>query len=364
MSRNASIILACLIGFVFLLGVMFFLTYERVEVEVREPPQGEARENPFLAFERLTRAYGHTTLPQRIMDEPWDCPADHYSRNCTIVLVPEDVEVDSNAVHDFDAFVRAGGRLVINVGAEAKRSLLISEFEAIADPTEPAAERKLSTEFNVYSGNKELAKWMKAGDTVIRNQSDHVIAIIRPVGSGHIVFAARLRDVISNNDIGNAEHATLALQLIGNAEYQHITVVRYAVRASWMQYVFSKTWAAIVPLLIMLLFGIIAGQTRFGPMLPQPALARRQRSEHVIAVGKLLWKHDEVATLARAVRDALYETLLRRRAIPDSQPDAALLADALEIDRDTARGVLYDPSPRRPNEFLSWIRQMEQYRRQ
>jgi hypothetical protein len=346
MSRSAGIIVACIVGFALLFSAMFFLSYERVEIEEREPPEGEARENPFLAFERLATEYGHATLAQRIMKSPWDCPLDHYSTACTIVLMPEDAEVANEDIAQFQGFVTAGGRLIVNVGSEAKRTLLVSKFETMADPTEPTSEVSFTTDFSIFSSESGLAKWVKATDIVARDQHQRVIAIVRPHGMGYIVFVARARQVFSNNDIGKAQHASLAMFLLGEDAYQHVTVVRYAMRASWMGYVFSKTWAALLPLLMA-------------------ALARRRRTEHVAVVGRLLWKHDEVATLAAAVRNALIDSLTRRRAIPaDDEPDAAMLADALDIDRDTARGILHDPSPRRPSEFLTWIRKMEQYRRQ
>lgn len=68
----------------------------------------------------------------------------------------------------------------------------------------------------------------------------------------------------------------------------------------------------VISVLALILVALWGASRRFGPILPDPELARRSLVEHVQATGRLLWRHRRVGTLLGGVRDELRDQVRRR----------------------------------------------------
>lgn len=368
---NRRTLVAVVLAGVLFVGISaaaFFGTHERREVEVREPPVGEARSNRFLALERLWTRYGHAVESVASRTE---APVIHSTAVETqrefdvVVLGSPDTDVPADQLDAWVKWVSLGGTLITTVSDESAPTSLLRAFDFADDQVELRGDPAGPT-FEVseppWRHADRMKGWAMNRDRLWTADDGTVVAVEREIGSGKVILL-HATSVFSNARIGDAEHAEYAVELMpeGGAV---VLIVRHPARISWVAEVVERTWPILVGVVLLLLFAVQAGRVRFGPMIPPPSRDRRRRLEHVEAVGRFLWKNGESAMLADATRQALFADLRRRRRLArrGGDPTAEELAEALEIPLAEAREVLRDPRPK-PTEFVTWIRQIETYRR-
>lgn len=106
-TTRKRVIWGAVIALVILLGVgFFFLAYEKVEHEVREPPTGEARKNPYLAAERLLNRLDCTATTVAHIDEPG-------SDYMVIFLADPNRDFSPEQVERWARWVHGGGHLIV-----------------------------------------------------------------------------------------------------------------------------------------------------------------------------------------------------------------------------------------------------------
>jgi hypothetical protein len=415
-SKNKKIMLVVGILGLLITGAvgLFFWTHEKVEKEVREAPSGEAKRNPYLALERLMGRFEHNTQTLRKLSEPDDTFT-------TIILTDQGYDFSPEQVEAWATWVSEGGHLVLpqpygeanentapllaRLGfSPGSSSFSLADLEFpdsdladsdLADSDAEEAESEdsdsaLSQDSTLYEqewpedaedhsftfgesvGVDQHLYWVaEDADWLARSDETSVFAASRRHDTGRVTLLGD-SSVLSNDFIGEGEHATLAVRVaeLGRGyevEWRNITIVLYGKRQSWMLYVLGYTWPFVVIVVVALLLAIRAGRNRFGPVLADPPPERRSRSEHIDAVGRFLWQHGSVASLVEATQQALLDELEHRRpalaymAIADRDE---MIAEELGISYNEARELFLKPSGNRDAQsFTEQIRKLEQHRR-
>lgn len=187
-------------------------------------------------------------------------------------------------------------------------------------------------------------------------------------GQGRLVM-------LSNNFFSNArlpryDHAELLLALAAlNPAAKHALIVQDINATPWYMALWrsgSMTLSALAVLLVLLLWRTSAGG-RFGPLLPEPAGARRALLEHIEASGNWLWQAagGRALLLGAARRETL--ALLARRAPELRQLEGnalcARLARLHGLDETALQEALHAEPSAQPAVFTRQIRTLQQVRK-
>jgi hypothetical protein len=204
-------------------------------------------------------------------------------------------------------------------------------------------------------------------DRVWLGKNGCLVALSRPMESGRITVVPRPR-TFSNEKLGNFQHAKLAHDIFWQATGRSAHEARislYGKRISWIGYLWGFFWPTGVSLLIVLLFALMAGSRRFGPLVAPVETARRRRTEHVIAMGRFLWKHDAQDALLAASQEALLHDVARGTVPAKMSIDekSKWLAERTGIKVEEARRLLAEHAPTSPQHFADIIKQIEDLRR-
>lgn len=350
----------------------FFLTHEQVEKEVRVPPSGEARKNPYLGLERTLTDLAVETYSVRQLSDPNE--ADELVD--VILLVDAERDFSPEQVEAWRSWVAAGNHLVLSAPMatdEAGAPLLYAlgfAHDPDAEQPEGAAKARSKT-YDIASTTPPLG-WSAPGvDWRARDDGDGVFAVSRRVDSGRVTLVSDL-SVADNDSLGEASHAQLLWDIVmmtPSGEYMPIaTIVLFGERKSWIAYVFRATWPFFVVLAVVLFFALQHGRRRFGPLVPDPPDERRSRLDHIDATGRFLWEQGATACLVEAAQQAFIDALARRRPRVSDMSNAEraeIAAEELDIPLQEARDLLRKPSGSRGTErFTRRIKQLEHYRRQ
>jgi len=105
------VIVGAILVVIGLLTMGFFLTHERKKRTVRVPPSGEARKNPFLAFERLLSRHDIPTETTTTRAKP-------DGSKQLIFLADDEVSLTPEQRESWQEWIRAGGHLAITTPPE------------------------------------------------------------------------------------------------------------------------------------------------------------------------------------------------------------------------------------------------------
>lgn len=209
---------------------------------------------------------------------------------------------------------------------------------------------------------------VKGIDRVWIGDDGCLLAASRPFAKGRVTIVPKM-NTFSNTRIENFDNAAMAHDIFWQTteapDAQRATIALYGERVSWIGYLWGLFWPTGVTLLIILGFALLAGSRRFGPMVAPIPNRRRQRTEHVMAIGRFLWKHDSADILLRAAQEALL-VRVGRGTIPsnlDRDERAKWLAERTDIPVDQARRILAEHAPPNVDRFAELIEQIEELRR-
>lgn len=159
--------------------------------------------------------------------------------------------------------------------------------------------------------------------------ADGAWLVVERLGSGHLVSLGG-GGVLANSELGRADHAVLAVQLLTPDESSTVTVVRPVIRVagdvSLFDLVPDRVRAALLQLLVG--FGVFAvwRARRLGPPLVERLPVKLASSELTSAVGALLARHGARRATAGRIADDTRRRLARRVDLPSGAPldDVAL----------------------------------------
>lgn len=326
------------------LGTIWFLDrFEQVPGSRWEGPHKEALRNPFLALERLAGELGRPATriasPQRL---------DNLPEGAILLLDRNRRQNVSPARADkLLDWVARGGHLVVAAEAVGDDPLLtrlgVRHFEppasmqckpdnAPAPPPAPKAKSGLmqappappppvevhlpgrnvsyrlqgAGDGHFLSVSEPLPEW-RAGPSDERNVLLHY-----GWGQGRVTVLSSFSS-FNNRHLGELDHAELIWALVQQHRPQGALFVasRMEVPTLW-QWLAESAWMVLVSAAALLLVWLWRIVPRFGQVLEVPPAERRDLSQHLMAIGRCVWREGGIAHWLTVVRQTLTQRLALR----------------------------------------------------
>lgn len=342
-----------------ILATWLMLHIEHVPVQREEPPQSEARRNPYLALERLTaRLGGRITRSSdaRLLDR---LPA-----GGTVFLEHQRAHrLPGERLRRLLDWVDRGGYLIVvaerpeladplldSLGIVRRRP---SETNRGSAPTTievavPDVSRRLTVASvrGALESPAQRAVW-SAGAPGGEAQMLHLAW-----GRGHLTIAVDLDGLWSNPHIGRHDHAELYWSLLtryDDATSPRVLLLSHLQIPGLAEWIWENAWAASVAAATWLICGLWRIVPRFGPRQAPTPPDRRELREHLTAIGRYLWRAGHLSELLVPARAHFHRRLAQSQpavaALPTAAQAAALaalthqsatpIANALEAPADT-----------------------------
>ena len=336
------------------LGWLFHTQYVWTREEVWAGYQGEARDNDFLAAQRLLQRTGH---PAACLD---GLPARLPPPSDVLILPVRRLPMAPQDAARITAWVEAGGLLL----AEA--------------PENPAAPDPLFERFGLglapAPGPQPSAVTVRVGGAPLR------VAMGGPVrfeggGESRLVEQARGQgrallctdlSCLGNGRIRSLDHADFLCAVAGQHPGARVWIVIAENRPpSLWGWLLSRAWPFLAALATLVLAAVWAAAPRFGPISPDPAPARRGFLEHLDACGRYQWQTARGRPLLAASRKAFEHRLgLVHPGWPRLDPDdlCLRLAQSSGLPRDRIARALFSPADS-PGSFLEAVQTLHHLRR-
>jgi hypothetical protein len=307
----------------------FYNNFEIVSETVEIGYQGEARDNPLLAAERLLERMGTATKTVQSL------PDVELGKQDTLVLYGS--FLSEKQIQQLVYWIDDGGHLIIALYDGEDPGFLfaalgigqyqngLNEAEiAQAPPTDFFwAQYRLQVAFNpdyyfeyIYDPAAEIND----------EYGTHLLSYFH--GSGMITLLSDLV-FIENDKIGEYDHAQFLWQLVHlertaaqvwllrtqvempemSPEKEVEEMSPKDVSSSLWALLWRNMWAVIISATMLLLFWLWLASRRFGSLLPAPPRARRRLLEHIEASGHFLWRQNQAAVLLHSARQALLKRL-------------------------------------------------------
>lgn len=371
-ARLPVLIVAGAVIVLVLFAAALFANLERIERTVRTPPTGAARDNPFLASERLLTHMGvRATSTSRLDELP---PVDH-----VIVLAAETRVLTETRARRLLEWVSAGGYLIVGphlkhgrVTDETSNDVLLEELGIAVEPYTRDPDRAPREVVELESANGEepvpVEFFADFGLSLVDepDEAGTYVAVWREYGDGFARVVTDLRFARSE-EIGKFAHARFLWELVRGFEERDDVLLVYGTGAeSLWRLVVRHAWLVLVLGSLLLLAWVWRSAVRFGPRIPAPEPRNRSLTEHVEALGHFLWRARRADILVDGERRVLERRILRRRPeLAGTQRErlAHELAVHSGIDERTIESALFGGHPIRRDDFVATIRTLQQLQR-
>lgn len=381
------VVLALVVVLLVVLGVVLY-TGEWIREELDTGYSTAAQEDDLLAIRRFLALRGVRTRSLEVVGVGMPLPP----REGVLLFVASRLALDDASARALEAWVRAGGHL-ITVPAEPADEILYGQRDTLlrglgvtlavpaasspelavpppAGTTDDAADdpwfddgcqvdpvlwaRLDATRERLAlsvpgSSRLEIAPSIAgraaSAGRILAEDGLGPFLYTAPLGRGRVTVAADPTPW-SNTDVGCLDHAHLLWRLLGNAK--DVWTVTQADRPTLFALLLREGVPLLVASAALLALWLWFAGARFGPPVPSPVPARRERAEAVRAAGEYLWRQRAVADLLAGLRARVRATARRRlgseQAIEALATRArvppALAASALEANPQHERDVI------------------------
>ena len=197
--------------------------------------------------------------------------------------------------------------------------------------------------------------------------SDQKAEVIRVYGEGKGRVVLMAGNYFTNTDLASYDHGELLLHLAAlGAPARAVTIVKTLSVLPWYTALWRNYQYPLSALAVFAALLLWSAVRRFGPVLPQPALARRQLMEHISASGAWLWKTGDGRELLLSAARTETLALVRRRAPAllrlAPQQLAATLAHEAGLDPEHLAQALTGDCARQVPRFTRQIRLLQKLR--
>jgi len=343
---------ALLVG---LLATWMFSSMERVQERVWIGYRGEARDNPWLAAERLLERMGRPSARARSVPQLKALPADG------MLVLPRRVSsIDRVEQLRLLEWVEGGGHLVLEAEAPGQPDPILEAAEVgrravttvprkrSPKPPPPPPQSKETEAGGGGGGSAEAAATPKRPDgTVVARLPGAKAALTVQMGlwrtlepkaalftlsdrdttwmahlqrgAGRITVLGEL-GFAQNGGIGQHDHAEFLWQLASLSPGRGaVTFFHSPAKLSLLDWLLQHAAAALGAAAALLALWLWRVVPRFGPIAPDPEPARKRLLDHLRASGRFQWAAGGGPVLAEAAREAAL------RALQRAQPDFAAL---------------------------------------
>lgn len=287
---------------------------ERQKEEVEIGYRGEARRNPFLAWQYLCEARGYTA-DSFVTANDWPSPY-------TVMVMPAEGITTEGRTASLKQWIDQGGHLVYLASDGGYRSWTDFDFSTSKDLDEHPLLKAFgiglrtgqqgSTEVDlgvdtlavdVVSDLRFDLSQAKGQRDLPRGPDSQPAFASLSYGYGRLTVAATARP-FRNRQIGEADHAALAMTLIDLSGDRHVWFV-YGDDLSFIRLLWQHGKWAVVSVGLLLLTWLWFRMPRFGPLLPPAPAATRVFSSHLEMTGQFLWRHGAQRHLVDGIRRRL-----------------------------------------------------------
>ena len=380
MKRPSGLTIA-LVLFVLLVGAWIVASTEWGEVEIPTRLRGDAATNPFYAAQKLVEALGATSERRESLG---GTPSD-----AVVVLSTWSWDIDDERREEFERWVEAGGRLVVDAalisGGDAfeEWSGIVREREE-DDPDEDLFQApkivkpcvsldEVGAEIDeassvVYSAcNFDYSSWFETSERVLWGlRYDALLRATRvAVGQGTVTVINGVPFVY--RELFEGDHGELLAVAAELRSGDHFVFMSEADVASLPQLVWRYGAPVVAVLGLWIALALWRGAMRFGPLVAPSESARRSLAEQVLGTGRFALRVGGGAALVTAARRALHEAAGRRvvgydRLTVAAQAEAVAALASLDA-RELA--VALDPhQSARPVELRAKLALLEAARRE
>ena len=186
-----------------------------------------------------------------------------------------------------------------------------------ASSTADSSVDTLVTGARVHVGGPDCALVVAEGKPALPDAESPLRASLRarcPMGLGQVTVVSSV-DLFHNEALKDhrADNAAFFWDTVAHdtTPTDAILVLR-GDAPSFLALLWNRGWPAIIGLACTLLAWAAWQGQRFGPILDRPVIARRSMLEHLDASGSILWRHQRLGGLSRAMRAAVRVRLARR----------------------------------------------------
>jgi hypothetical protein len=380
MMRRALWAALAALGLCTLAALWFFDNVERAPVKRHEGMKAEALRNPFLAAERLFSRLGRKVTRIR---RSADLDALTAGGDGVLILIRMRQRAFTPKQEErLLQWVERGAYLIADVEFSGKDSNFLAEafgVEPSGKDGSPASGKKASAKPYVevvLPGDPlryRLASGIVRGLAAVRahpewhasgQNGEEILHYAH--GRGNVTLVSGLH-FLNNRRIGHFDHAELAWALL--QRYQPGGAVHLATRLEYPslgQWLAESAWMALASFALLAVLWLWSVIPRFGGLRAAPDAARRDLAQHLLAIGRSLWREgglDSLRALVRrevAQRLALRHPALARRLAGERR---AALARMTGLDEREIREALDDkhaPSPESFTRTMWTLQRLEQ----
>ncbi len=349
-------------------GAWFLYHFERVEESVEGPPHSDFLRRPFVGMQHFLEKSGVEMREVSSLTDPRALEGTELA-----ILDAEAMSMTTWGAEAMRAWAEAGGHLILVEPIRVDREEELMEALGARWVTDlPGEVPGVAYGYYPISRGGRSVFVPDEVDFVAfttgewQGSREPVIYATGPFGEGRLTIWASAMS-LQNAEVSEELGVVLA-ELLGQTEEWPSRGVMYMEHQAltWYGRVMRTGWPVWTAILMMLLFGLTRAR-RFGPRVPEPDRRRRQRAEHVRAMGRFLWHHHATDKLLKATRRALVQAVARRRPSVLNLSGAkryALMAEELKVREDEIRHLMesYDVITNRET-FREVIGRMETLRR-
>ena len=291
----------------------FFATFERKDVTEPVVAHGAARYNPFLALQLALNRAGLPTRSLTTLD-PVKLPL---KPGDTLLIGNNAARVDFGEARRIAAWVRGGGHLLVSPGSASVAHTPLFDALGLLDPrSAPFACAKARAAEPASKGDVQIcAKKFRlkpaavaSVDAAIGNAQNGYLFARARLGRGTVSVLATFTP-ITRISLKSVWTQQFAWHLFAPNRGKGTIYLVYALDGpSFLAFIASKGWPALLALTLLLAAWMAMRSARLGPLLPAPTLHRRALLEHVQAAGEFLYRRDA----GRTLHDLASQTVLTR----------------------------------------------------
>ncbi len=369
-ARATSWIIAAIVTLLGLvLAAWWYVKYERVEVDVPAPLQGEAAYNSLYALQKVlvARGYGvtsHAYLNLRgLALGPYD----------TLVLGGDVRTLGSAQVDQLLDWLEGGGALLFGLpaGAPDRPGDLIEQLGLVLhDDIQCVRLRAAAAKAPGAKAERPgycFASTFSLADAEADADAFEVLAGDGPEGYflgraawGEGVWSALGDlDFLRNDQLDQDSNAELGWQVLAPLLRGGRVHLVYATEVPALHVLLVRHgWPVLLPVLLALLAWLWLRARRFGPLLPTPEAGRRALCEHIDAAGEFVFRNHKASALYAPLRRAFDMRLQRedpQLAALEGEELIAVLATRTGVPATRVRTALQPTDINDPNVFQTAV---------
>ncbi|OQY46700.1 MAG: hypothetical protein B6247_27430 [Candidatus Parabeggiatoa sp. nov. 2] len=293
-----TVLILLTVGIVFYIGYWLYSHYEYISETVEVGFQGEARDNPLLAAERLLERMGTTAKTVHALPNV----KDDLGSQDTLVLLQYGTFFSDDQTQQLFHWLDDGGHLIMS--SDTLHDVVGKTTKTNLDP--------LLKKLRVYRHQNGLDKdkIAQAPPTQFVWAQYRLQVAFNPDYYLEPSYYDPVKEISDKHGIhflfyyyGNGIMRTQA-KVEGDGTGTPFEKIPPLWTLLW-----TTMWTVIISAAILLLFWLWTASRRFGSLLPTPPRARRRLLEHIEASGHFLWRQEQAHTLLHGARQALLKRL-------------------------------------------------------